>query len=157
MAAKAAAKLNMEKQKIFDSLKATMIFFIECARLKIFSAIEIEAQLKENFSLSPKFLTAFFPIFVENRKILEKISEQNSTQILPNFRDLKWRLEVAAAQRSCQNLAEPRLLLKFETSAEEKFQFFSCDGATLRHVTAELESALAELRSPEFRKLTRRL
>ena len=76
---------------------------------------------------------------------------------VPHYVDLQWRLDVLLASRSLRNQVKPVFLLQLDTKDGDRItsQFLEADPTDLRHITAELEVALAEMKAANVRRVLR--
>lgn len=182
---KAAAKLSMPAKAVEELIDAISIFLTELSKqnlsdaditdsitiLKIAPEGSPLSQLLKEFCLSAKH---------EVREILKKVSFD-----LPHYQNVEWRLDVELGSRCIRNTVAPFYLVKIKTTvpveeedlyAEEnsfaasssmvtqgdngylvKESFVEIDPLSLKHITAELEKAVAESKTASSRRVMRNI
>mmetsp|Transcript_11456 Transcript_11456/g.14158 ORF Transcript_11456/g.14158 Transcript_11456/m.14158 type:complete len:97 (-) Transcript_11456:25-315(-) len=87
----------------------------------------------------------------EMRSILAELSFG-----LPHYDNISWRLDVQVASRTLNKQVEPIFTIKLETlEPEHKVRYLQTDIVNLKHIVAELERALQELKSAHCRRIIR--
>ena len=184
--AKAAAKLSVPAKAVEDIIDAISIFLTEVSKQNLSDAdiTDSIAVLKLAPEESP--LNALLKEFClsarrEVRDILKKVSFD-----LPHYQDIEWRLDVELGSRCIRNTVAPFYLVKIRTTvpaeeeeglcAEEnsfaassatvsqgengylvKENFVEIDPLSLKHITAELERAVAESKTASSRRVMRNI
>lgn len=78
---------------------------------------------------------------------------------LPQYHHLDWRIDVEIGRRSIAQDADPKFMLRLDTSDSSTNQIKSVhlqsDLVSMKHILAQLEGALAEERSVHARRFQR--
>lgn len=155
---KAASKLGVTPESISSMIAASAHFLSECARvdaterdvqdsvalLKLGGQADVPGALCETYAANR----------TEIRAVLSRVSFA-----LPHFSGLEWRLDVELGSRCMRNQVTPMFLLKIDTEGgdETRSEFFEVDPVSLKHVTASLETALAEAKTAAARRVMRNI
>lgn len=182
---KAAAKLSVPSKTVEDLIDAISIFLTEFSKQNLSDAditdsIAVLKIAPEGSPLSQLFKEFCLSAKREVRDILMKVSFD-----LPHYQDVEWRLDVELGSRCIRNTVAPFYLVKIKTTvpAEEedlcteensfaasssmvtqgengylvKESFVEIDPLSLKHITGELEKAIAESKTASSRRVMRNI
>jgi hypothetical protein len=78
---------------------------------------------------------------------------------LPQYQHLDWRIDVEIGRRSVAQDAEPKFMLRLDTSDpssdEVRSVHMQADLVSMKHILTQLEAALAEERSVHAKRFQR--
>jgi len=155
----AAQKLGVELEVIQRVVEGLSHLFSEASRYMLSEADFTDSLLVLGFP--PELNELLKELYFENRKEVRSILYELFPH-LEHYSNLSWRLDVQLASRTQRGpVTEPVFQLKLDTipggSDEIKSIFLESDPASLKHVLGELETALAEIRTNNSRRILRNI
>jgi len=100
------------------------------------------------------FADAITLIFETCNKELHAALTTHIPSPLPEYRAFDWRFDIQMDSRSVRRQVQPVVLLNFTTvDSQPKSVLLISKPATLNSITQELEKALREVRSRQYRKI----
>ncbi|KAA6364964.1 MAG: hypothetical protein EZS28_039508 [Streblomastix strix] len=121
------------------------------------SAEDYEQSLKPVVHVDV-LITALQNIYESNKERIRNLFISKRLKV-PQFNDLRWRMEVAIASRANPIGSDivPYFLLELETQApkDKQIRVLQCDLPNMKHLTDELERALQEAQSAHARRMQR--
>eukprot|EP01105_Mastigella_eilhardi_P023523 TRINITY_DN5951_c0_g1_i1.p1 TRINITY_DN5951_c0_g1~~TRINITY_DN5951_c0_g1_i1.p1 ORF type:complete len:246 (-),score=84.77 TRINITY_DN5951_c0_g1_i1:159-836(-) len=176
----AAQRIGMQPEQVQRGVEALSSVLTECARCNLSEQEFAEGLLDQQLrSLLPKEqLVLMRKVYAHQRAEIRAVLNELSFSPLPHYVDLRWRLDAVVATRSMRQQVteqQPLYILNLETAggaaaasaaptvadAEQapatQTVVLQADPLTLQNMCAQLESAIAELKSPTTRRVMRNI
>ena len=152
----AASKLEMPVDKIRKCVEALMYLMSEMSKALV-SEIDFQDSLIM-VGLSEELTSTLLRLYLENREEIRSILTELALD-LPHFNDLEWRFDVQIASRALKSQIKPVILMKFdiEDGGKTTSKLLETDPVNLVHMVEVLEKALAEMKTPYARRITRNI
>lgn len=163
----AAKKLGIQPRQVSGALTALVSLLRRCTEASL-SSPEVRDVL-QGASLSAHCYQPILTLYETTQPHLKQCLQQQAVQV-PTLCGLDWRVDVVAATRAAQGLAEPMVTLHLHTQPEPSGEgletmedgatsplLLQTDATTLRHITATLEDALQHARGSHHARLHRAL
>ncbi|XP_062412867.1 COMM domain-containing protein 2 [Sardina pilchardus] len=152
----AARKLNVSAETVQHGVEGLVYLLTESSKLKISELDFQDSVLVLGFSEELNEL--LLQLYLDNRKEIRHILSQLAPA-LPHYHNLEWRLDVQLASRTLRQQVKPTVTLKLhlDNSGSQSARVLQTDPATLLHLIAELERALAEAKTNHCRRIMRNI
>lgn len=151
----AANKFALSPEPLKKAVEALCFLFSESARLNL-SALDFADSLIV-LAFAEDVIGVLQTHHAEHAKQIRLVLNELTFDV-PHFVDLQWRLDVLLASRALRNQAKPLFLLKLDTRTDHGIissRYLEADPTDLRHIAAELDSALNELKAAHVRRVLR--
>mmetsp|Transcript_24231 Transcript_24231/g.41386 ORF Transcript_24231/g.41386 Transcript_24231/m.41386 type:complete len:199 (+) Transcript_24231:19-615(+) len=149
----AAQKLEVSPSDVKGAVEALSFVFAECAKSNITELDFLDTLLVLAFpqEINEGLKNMYEKYKKEIRSILAELSFG-----LPHYDNISWRLDVQVASRTLNKQVEPIFTIKLETlEPEPRVQYLQTDIVNLKHIVAELERGLQEMKSAHCRRIIR--
>jgi len=165
----AAAKMGVDADVVKHAVEAIMTVLTEGAKIKAKES-DVRDSLA-NTLLSAELVEAIVAAYVETAsEIRRSLDETSTSDLVPEYKSLDWRLEIEVASRAARQINRPVVTLNLTTTSTSDDQstgesgqakveehLLQTDASTLVQITQELENALKEIKTREYRKLASQL
>ena len=154
----AARALDVSVEKIADVVAAIAHLLSEAARFKL-TAQQFTDSVNLVLELPEATTSNLEQLFVENCPKIRSLQSSKSFQ-LPEYREFSWRLDVEIGSRTLRNQIQPIFVTKWGVEREKgriEKQILQVDVTNVKHLAAELEGALNEMRNSHVRRVMRNI
>lgn len=163
---KAAARLSAPPAEVEAVVAAAAHFVAECARVDA-----TERDVADSVALLPlpspqcEAAAALTDAAIVARAEVRALLARSAPLALPHYADLSWRLDAEVGTRCLRGQATPTFVLRLATETAQgrrrqqlprrEETLLEADPVSLRHVAAELEIALAQVKTAASRRVMR--
>uniref|UniRef100_A0A914V7P3 COMM domain-containing protein n=1 Tax=Plectus sambesii TaxID=2011161 RepID=A0A914V7P3_9BILA len=154
----AANRLNTTVAKLRTATEALMLLLTDASKHQL-STDAVSTALSES-SLERNLCVALSAVYADIGEHLVATLNSMVPRLLPEYSGVQWRIDVEFASRALFHFCKPSITLQLKVKTSDGCEnqlLLSIDAAALKRLVAELERALATLRSREYRKLMNRV
>lgn len=153
--AKAASQIGTEADTVMKAINSLTQVFLQASRLNAGAASFHMALQDLNFSEEQRqLITKYYKM-----KLASLRSYISNTQMkIQQYHNLDWRLNLQLATRCARHNIKPSFLLELETEDADGnpcVQMMESDYANMKHISDELDRALAETRAKHANRIFR--